>query len=809
MYLQQERGGIVTSLFSNLTKPVSERCIFCPLNSSPICVNPVDVVGSGEVLFVGLAPAAAEVQSGRPFVGQSGQLLRQELASLNCTNYALTNMVWCEIKDEGVLRRAATYCVHHLLQVVRMLQPKKVVLLGEATVEVERAVRELGVPVLRVTHPAAVLYNRGLLPQFRQQLRDAVAGRVVVGGQVRWRLVSPDETKVVAAWLKRVSCVVFDFEVDLLNGVLFDPANPVVCVALAFPDASEVFVLPTKEWGVDAYRSLLRELARSPATKVAHNILFDMVYLFWAAEGVLLRPPIADTLLMSYVLSENSHDRSLKALARQYFGVDSWDEQVAPYLRRGNLGAAPTHLVYAYCAQDAYWTLKLYFRLQSQLDRDPGLRRLLRDLLYPLCWVYAIATIKGIKVDLEWLEQVGQRLRTVSEQLLEELRSYAAMLGVPDFNPSSVPQLRTLLYERLRLPVLGYTAKGQPSTNEETLRQLQTQHPHPLIDKILYYRDIQKHLATYVDGVREEVGSDGRVRPAWRLHGTVTGRITCTDPPIQTLPRSGELAMLVRGIFVPDSGYVFIEADFATHELRVAAALARDDRAREIFLAGRDIHSEVAAAIFGKEVAAVTSEERQIAKSIAFGLLYGMSVHTLASNFGISVEAAQAFVDRYFALFPKVRQWQAELLAQARRSGVVVLPTGRKRRLPDINSPDAARRGHSEREAINSPVQGYASDLCQLVALELVRRFVNHDKAAIPTTACLLWTVHDSLMVMVREGFEGWVLDLLCEVLSKVERDQDLYVPLAMEWGIHRGRWGLASKQSLIRDGINEQKSRD
>ncbi len=797
-------GGDLVETFK---RPVSMSCHFCPLvaKEDVFCPQAVEVVGkTPKVVFVGLAPAKEEIAAGRPFVGKSGQYLRSVLKEFGVTDYVLTNIVWCfATPDAPNFPQIAQLCSRHVLRVLQQLKPSLVVLLGEGTRLLEKELQEVGLRVVRIMHPAAVVRQPEREQEFRQQLQGALTGLrqgvTVTERFVSWEKVTdPNKLDEILKQARREGVVALDYEVQT-TGASFDPRNELLSLAIAVPHAPVTYVLPLRETGLDAYRKFVTELAMDASiVKVCHNYIFEACYTYWGF-GTLIKRPWADTLLMAYALDENRRDFSLKGLARELLGVADWSEPIKPYMKQNQMTAVPSTLLYAYNATDAFYTLQLYQVLQTLLDKDPDARRLLSSLLYKIAPVYAVVTLQGIAVDLDWLAQVEAQLEAALEEHLRQIRLIAQSVGMSDFNPASTPQLRELLYRRLGLPQLGVTPKGEISTREEILQQLVTLTKHPVLTHILQFREIQKYLSTYVVGIRKWVCSDGVVRPSWKLHGTVSGRITCVDPPMQTIPRSGDLARLVRGIFVPRPGYVLIEADFSTHELRVAAALAKDHHAREIFLAGRDIHTEVAAYLFGKGLDEVTKEERQVAKGIAFGLLYGMSPTTLADNLGVSEQEANIFVSRYFDLFPYVREWQKKIIAHVQFcKKTPPTPVGRVRRLAkELSQDDPSVRGHAFREAVNAPVQGYASDLCQLVAYELTLSFVARDKTIPPTTARLLFSIHDSIILEVQRDALGWALETLAAAVRKVETAQKLFVPLAMEYCVFPERWDVAEKQPL------------
>jgi len=588
--------------------------------------------------------------------------------------------------------------------------------------------------------------------------------------------------------LSRVPYFVIDFEVGGKNA--YDPKAPLLCAAIATADKT-FYLLPLKEHGVEPYIKVFEAVRQG--NWIAHNAIFEALWLY-RVTGQVPRRPYADTLLMYYALNESAQGYyDLKHLAKTLLGAPDWEKDIEPYLTRHCLEFCPPKILYDYCVKDTYWTLLLYQKLRRELEapENSTLNHLLRNLLYPAVIVYALATAEGIKVDGGRCKEVRQTLTEYIQQIEQRLSRYA-----PNLNFSSPKQLAELLYYRWSLPALTVTATGQPSTNEETLKMLLDWCKErgkdveaEFLNLLLHYRELTKIKSTYVDGVAEFVCSDGRVRPSWLLHGTVSGRVVCSKPSLQQIPARSEYTNLVRSIFVPEDGWVFIEMDFSNHELRVAASLAKDETAKEIFVSGRDIHREVAAKIFNKRPEDVTDAERQAAKGVNFGILYGMSPSTLASTLKISDAEAQMFLNGFYELFPKVREWQQKLIKEAKVKGYVETPTGRRRRLPEIRDGDPAKQSRAIRQALNSPVQSYASDLCVLTAIEWTQRALK-----LGLRARIVLTIHDSILIHAPEPEVPKAVELLAEAIKVVEEREKLFVPLEVEIAILKECWQKAEK---------------
>jgi len=766
-------------------------CESCPLNGKTRVL--AEIVGEPEVAIVGLYPAAEEEKEGRPFVGASGRLVRKVLSEVPLRGYIITNMIQCKPSGEKEAQVAAKYCLQNLLTDIAGV--KKVILLG--TPLLPTLIDELqrrGKVVRRLKHPAASFREGDLsVKEFVKEFREVLADRVEVTFEPPLYSIPTDiETvrrDVIASGIFSV-----DIEVDGGGKPPVDPLAQPLVAAIATP--TKVYVLPLSPALGDPSTSIsiLKYLMESSFEKVAHNWVFEWVWLR-RLTGFAPRPRLTDSLLLTYIHREDRPSYSLKVICREEFGVPDWSAPVAPYLKAGRMKEIPRSVLFSYCAQDAYWTLRLADRMKSKIERN-RLQKLHNSLLIPCAEMYAIATDRGILVDKEWLSMATDALM----RKREELERWFSRNIAPNFNPLSPQQVGDLLYRRLNLPVIEYTEKGSPSTREAVLKELCERTGNETLQKILEYRRVTKFLSTYLEGFERWMCSDGYVRPSWRLHGTVTGRVTCSDPPLQTLPAGGEYSELISSVFVPAEGRLFVEVDFKTHEVRVVIALSEDPTGCELIQSGLDLHTEVASRLFNKDPSEVTSEERRIAKSITFGLLYGMSPHSLASAFGLTKGEAHLFVERFYALFPRVREWQRHQIQFCKSVGFVETPTGRRRHLPHILSPDSTKRGSAERQAINMPVQSYASDLCLLTALYFYRESEVKKDDRNPDPLILL-TIHDSLLIETSD-VEG-VKDALQRAVAEVEARERLPVPLGYDIKVYSERWRYES--SLTQEVIGSE----
>ncbi|MCH7493410.1 hypothetical protein IIA16_01670 [bacterium] len=306
-----------------------------------------------------------------------------------------------------------------------------------------------------------------------------------------------------------------------------------------------------------------------------------------------------------------------------------------------------------------------------------------------------------------------------------------------EFNPRSPAQVKEVLFTTLGLP-----DNHSGSTRRSALEQIASL--HPVIEMLLSYRERHKLLTTYVQPLQARRGDDGRIHPTYDPAGSATGRLACRHPNLQNLPVRTEEGRLIRSAFVAPKGSVFLSADYSQIDLRVLAHLSGDPGLAEVFAAGRDIHTATAAMMTGKEESAITPDERRAAKTINFGIIYGMGPQRLASELSLKLDEAKERIEAYFAQFPRIRQWMDKVVAEGRELGYVTTFEGRRRPLPDLNSANRMLREAAERQAINTPVQGGSADIIKraMVALAPLQ-----DKNFI-----LLLQVHDELLFEVTNG---------------------------------------------------------
>ncbi|MCX7152095.1 MAG: DNA polymerase I, partial [Proteobacteria bacterium] len=474
--------------------------------------------------------------------------------------------------------------------------------------------------------------------------------------------------------------------------------------------------------GVARALELLRPwLEDAAAKKLGQNLKYDQ-HVF-ANHGVILRGVAHDTLLESYVLeSHMRHD--MDSLAARHLGVKtiSYDEVTGKGAQRIGFDQVDLERATAYAAEDADITLRLHLALSPQLAADERLQHVYADIEMPAREVLFRMERNGVLIDSGLLEKQSTELG--AKMMALEKKAFLEA-GQP-FNLNSPKQIGEIFFEQLKLPVVKKTPSGAPSTDEEVLEKLALDYPLP--KTLLEYRGLTKLKSTYTDKLPRMVNAvTGRVHTNYGQATAVTGRLASNDPNLQNIPvRTGE-GRRIREAFIAPPGHILVSADYSQIELRIMAHLSRDPGLLKAFAAGEDVHRATAAEIFNRNIVEVSADERRAAKTINFGLIYGMSAFGLAIQLNLDRTTAQAYIDNYFARYPGVKRYMDETRAKARDLGYVETVLGRRLWLQEIRSSNPARRQGAERAAINAPMQGTAADLIKL-AMIAVQHWLDRDK---------------------------------------------------------------------------------
>lgn len=405
-----------------------------------------------------------------------------------------------------------------------------------------------------------------------------------------------------------------------------------------------------------------------------------------------------------------------------------------------------------WACQQADATMRLYPILSQSIEKE-NLSELLNEIELPLTRVLAEIEIAGVRIDVAALNEASETLTLRLDSIETEIH---ALVG-ETFNIGSPAQVGEILFDKLKLdPKAKKTKTGQYSTSEEVLEKIS--HLHPVVNKILEYRQLKKLLSTYLNALPNTINpTTGKIHTTYNQTVTATGRLSSTDPNLQNIPVRDEIGREIRRAFIADEGHTFLSADYSQIELRLVADFSNDKVMLDAFANDKDIHAITAAKIYKTPLENVTATQRRNAKTANFGILYGISAFGLASRLGIPRAEAKKLIDGYFETFPTVQQYMSEAIEKARENGYVTTIKGRKRMLPDINSRNAVVRGYAERNAINAPIQGSAADIIKIAMVAINKELHQRN-----LKSKMIMQVHDELNFDVLPQELEIVKELVC-----------------------------------------------
>jgi DNA polymerase-1 len=511
-------------------------------------------------------------------------------------------------------------------------------------------------------------------------------------------------------------------------------------------------------------------LENADAPKLGQNIKYDSHVL--ANAGITVRGYVHDTLLQSYVL-EAHKPHSLDSLAQRHLGRMglSYEDVCGKGAHQIPFAQVDIDKAAEYSCEDSEMTLQVHQTLWPQVEADAGLRYVYEKIEMPVSAILQRIERNGVLIDPVRLAQQSQQL---GERMMALEREAHELAGQP-FNMGSPKQIGEILFTKLGLPVIKKTASGSPSTDEEVLDKLAEDYPLPA--KLLEHRSLSKLKGTYTDKLPLMVNPHtGRVHTNYAQAVAVTGRLSSNDPNLQNIPIRTAEGRRVREAFIAPPGRVIVSADYSQIELRIMADISGDENLLKAFAEGMDVHRATASEVFGIAPEAVTSEQRRYAKTINFGLIYGMGAFGLAASLGIERGAATQYIERYFTRYPGVKRYMDDTKISAREKGYVETLFGRRIYLPEINGGSGPRKAGAERQAINAPMQGTAADLVKL-AMIAVQAALDAQKR----DTLMVMQVHDELVFEVPEAELEWVRAEVPRLMAGVAQ---LKVPLLAEVGV-------------------------
>jgi DNA polymerase-1 len=504
--------------------------------------------------------------------------------------------------------------------------------------------------------------------------------------------------------------------------------------------------------------------------KVAQNAKYD-THVF-ANHGIALRGVQHDTLLQSYVL-EAHKPHSLESLADRHLGRKglSYEDLCGKGANQISFAQVDIERATRYSGEDSEMTLQVHQALWPQVEVVAGLRFVYEQIEMPASRVLGRIERNGVLIDTAVL--AGQS-KALGERMVALEQEAYALAGQP-FNLGSPKQIGEILFGKLGLPAKKKTASGAPSTDEEVLQELAADYPLPA--KLLEHRSLAKLKGTYTDKLPLMVNPQtGRVHTNYAQAVAVTGRLASNDPNLQNIPIRTAEGRRVREAFVAPPGHRIVSADYSQIELRIMAHISGDPAMLRAFAEGADIHRATASEVFGVAQEKVSSEQRRYAKTINFGLIYGMGAFGLAQSLGIEQKAARDYIDRYFTRFAGVKKYMDETKARAAELGYVETMFGRRITLPEIRGGNGPRRSAAERQAINAPMQGTAADLIKLAMIAVQQALDEQQRATL-----MIMQVHDELVFEVPESEIEWVKVQVPQLMAGVAK---LDVPLLAEVGV-------------------------
>ncbi len=520
---------------------------------------------------------------------------------------------------------------------------------------------------------------------------------------------------------------------------------------------------------LDAVREQIGDILSDDKTvKIGHNIKYDLLVL--ESHGLNIEGPIFDTMIASYLLDPERRSHSLDNLALEFcrHRMIPYEDLFIKGDRERDITRVPLERLADYSCEDADYTMRLKTIFEAALA-ESGLERLFHDIEMPLCRVLQAMEREGISIDAEELERLSEEATAEMARLTSEIHDLAG----EQFNINSGKQLQRILFDKLGLQPIRKTKTGY-STDMEVLAELARE--HQIADIVLQYRQLAKLVSTYFDALPRLVNPrTGRIHTSFNQTVTATGRLSSSEPNLQNIPIRTELGRRVRSAFIPEKEWLLLDADYSQIELRIMAHLSGDEALRNAFREGADIHSRTASRIYGVDEENVDPEMRALAKTINFGVIYGMGARGLSRQLGIELDEAKRFIDEYFETYPGVKEYIERSKDSAREKGYAETLLGRRRMLHEIESGDGRMRSFSERIAINMPIQGTAADMIKVAMVEIDRRI-----RADGLESRMILQVHDELVFEVpRRELE----QLRIIVRESMESAVDLEVPIRVDIG--------------------------
>ena len=603
--------------------------------------------------------------------------------------------------------------------------------------------------------------------EFRTLLRE-VAPKSGVNG--RYQLIETESSfRDFYEMLKGIKRFAFDFETTSEDAIVAEPIG----VSFSWKEGEAYYISFGKKLHAGTILKELKDIFEdSSVEKIGQNIKYETLIL--EHFGIHLQGISCDTMVASYLLNPSKPNHNLEDITLTYLEMKktSISELIGKGASKISMKDVPTERVFQYACEDSDVTFRLSALLKKGL-RANGLEELFEKVELPLIPVLAAMERAGVSVDVPYLESLSKEIEKKLEALTKDIYEMSGCT----FNINSPKQLQEILFKKLKLPVLKRTKTGA-STDAWVLENLAGVHPLP--KTLVQYRELSKLKSTYVDALPQLVNPETRkVHTSFNQTVTATGRLSSSDPNLQNIPVRTEEGRKIRKAFVPrEKGWILVSFDYSQIELRVLAHLSKDETLTKAFRKGEDIHRLTASLIYGVEEDEVEDAMRESAKTVNFGIIYGMSAFGLSRDLGIDAGQARNFIEAYFERYPKVKAYIERQIESARETGFVSTLFHRRRYLPELQSKNVTERQFGERIAVNAPIQGTASDLIKMAMIE-----IHHELKKRKTKAEMVIQVHDELLFDMPAEEEE---ELVSMVVDKMEEGAKLSVPIKVS--VKRGK---------------------
>ncbi len=576
------------------------------------------------------------------------------------------------------------------------------------------------------------------------------------------------ELKVLTDKIIKKKDICFDTETSSLNVKLAE----IIGISFSYEKNQAYYIDLNKKTQKTYLKYIKKIFSSNNKNFIGHNLKYDLAILkkYDIIINIKKDKTISDTMIIHHLLHpENSH--SLNNLSINYLNYEKIKiEDLIGYNKKNQkkLKDIDNTSIANYCCEDSDITMQLFDILKEKINDDKNLKSIL-DVEYQLINVLIDLENNGINIDTVFLKKLSQKYK----EKINELEENIFKLANKKFNINSPKQMGEILFDNLKINNKKKTKTGQYSTSEETLINIKNE--HPIINKILEFRTLQKLTNTYID-VLPKLIHENKIHTNYNQTITLTGRLSSNNPNLQNIPIKTDLGKEIRKAFIPSSDNNFILcADYSQIELRIIAEMSKDKNMQNAFFENIDIHKSTASKIFNINIKNINTNQRRIAKMVNFGIIYGISAFGLSKRLKISKKDANNIIKQYFNEYPEIKNYMDKCINYARKNNYIKTFYGRKRFLKDINSHNETLRSHAERNAINSPIQGTAAEIIKIAMIKINNEIINHN-----LNSKMILQVHDELVFDVQKS----ELNIMSEIIkNKMEDFKEFKTPLQVEIG--------------------------